>query len=98
MGLAPEGCTAALNTCFPGFGGVPANITQAQAFGFLQGFLKPGNDDFGFARLDHQITTNNRLAIRYNVEDIRALNELVGNTLDGGGIGVAQRRPQSLRS
>lgn len=88
MGLAPEGCTAALNTCFPGFGGVPANITQAQAFGFLQGFLKPGNDDFGFARLDHQITTNNRLAIRYNVEDIRALNELVGNTLDGGGIGV----------
>jgi Carboxypeptidase regulatory-like domain/TonB dependent receptor len=88
MGLAPEGCTAALNTCFPGFSGVPANITQSQAFAFLQGFLKTGNDDFGFARIDHQLTTNNRLALRYNVEDIRALNELVGNTLDGGGIGV----------
>ncbi|MGC1477100.1 MAG: TonB-dependent receptor, partial [Terriglobales bacterium] len=31
---------------------------------------------------------NTRLGIRYNIEDIRALNELVGNTLDGGGIGV----------
>ncbi|HYA22523.1 MAG TPA: TonB-dependent receptor [Terriglobales bacterium] len=88
MGLAPEGCTGALITCFPNFGGNPANITQAQAFGFLQGFLKTGNDDFGFARLDHQLTTNNRLALRYNVEDVRSLGELVGNTLDGGGIGV----------
>lgn len=88
MGLAPEGCTAALNTCFPGFGGVPANITQAQAFSYLQGFLKTANDDFGFVRVDHQITTNNRLALRYNIEDVRALNELVGNTLDGGGVGV----------
>jgi hypothetical protein len=88
MGLAPEGCIGALATCFPNFSGNPANITQAQAFGYLDGFLKTGNDDFGFARIDHQITTNNRLAIRYNAEDIRALNELVGNTLDGGGIGV----------
>jgi Carboxypeptidase regulatory-like domain len=88
MGLAPEGCTSALNTCFPNFSGNPANISQPEAFAFLQGFLKTGNDDFGFARLDHQITANNRLAVRYNVEDIRALNELVGNTLDGGGIGV----------
>jgi len=88
MGLAPEGCTTALNSCLPGFAGNPANITQAQAFSFLQGFLKTGNDDYGFVRLDHQLTTNNRLAIRYNAEDVRALNELVGNTLDGGGIGV----------
>jgi hypothetical protein len=88
MGLAPEGCIGALNTCLPNFAGNPANITQGQAFGFLQGFLKTGNDDFGFARLDHQLTTNNRLAFRYNVEDIRSLGELVGNTLDGGGIGV----------
>ncbi|HTR26716.1 MAG TPA: TonB-dependent receptor [Terriglobales bacterium] len=88
MGLAPEGCSAALNTCLPGFAGDPANISQAQAFSFLQGYLKTGNEDFGFARIDHQITTNNRLGIRYNVEDIRALGELVGNTLDGGGIGV----------
>ena len=88
MGLAPEGCVGAVGTCLPNFAGNPANITQAQAFGFLQGFLKTGNDDFGFARLDHQLTTNNRLAFRYNVEDIRSLGELVGNTLDGGGIGV----------
>ena len=88
MGLAPEGCLGALSTCFPGFAGNPANITQSQAFGFLNGFLKTGDDDFGFARIDHQLTKNNRLAVRYNVEDIRALNELVGNTLDGGGIGV----------
>ncbi len=88
MGLAPEGCIGALSTCFPNFSGNPANISQAQAFGYLDGFLKTGNDDFGFARIDHQITTNNRLGVRYNAEDIRALNELVGNTLDGGGIGV----------
>jgi hypothetical protein len=88
MGLAPEGCIGALSSCLPGFSGNPANITQGQAFGFLNGFLKTGDDDFGFARLDHQLTKNNRVAIRYNVEDIRALNELVGNTLDGGGIGV----------
>jgi hypothetical protein len=88
MGLAPEGCTSALLTCLPGFNGNPANITQGQAFGFLQGFLRTGDDDFGFARLDHRLTENNQLAVRYNVEDIRSLNELVGSTLDGGGIGV----------
>lgn len=88
MGLAPEGCNGTVTGCFPNFAGNPANITQGQAFGFLKGFLKTGNDDFGFARLDHQLTTNNRLAFRYNVEDTRSLGELVGNTLDGGGIGV----------
>ena len=88
MGLAPEGCLGTVATCFPNFGGNPANITEPAAFAYLQGFLKTGNDDFGFARLDHQLTTNNRLAVRYNAEDIRALNELVGNTLDGGGVGV----------
>jgi Carboxypeptidase regulatory-like domain/TonB dependent receptor len=88
MGLAPEGCTGQLTACIPNFAGNPTHITQPQAFGFLQGFLKTGDDDFGFARLDHQLTTNNRLALRYNIEDTRSLGELVGNTLDGGGIGV----------
>jgi len=90
MGLAPEGCAGAVAACLPNFAstGDPASITQAQAFGFLKGFLKTGNDDFGFARLDHQLTTNNRLAFRYNVEDIRSRGELVGSTLDGGGIGT----------
>jgi hypothetical protein len=88
MGLAPEGCTGALATCLPNFAGDPANITQAQGFGFLKGFLKTGDSDSGFLRIDHQLTNNNRLAFRYSVEDIRALGELVGSTLDGGGIGV----------
>ena len=88
MGLAPEGCVGAVSTCLPNFAGNPANISQGQAFAFLQGFLKTANDDSGFARIDHQLSTNNRLAFRYSVEDTRALNELVGNTLDGGGVGV----------
>ena len=88
MGLAPEGCLGAVNTCLPNFAGNPANISQDQAFSFLKGFLRTGDDDFGFVRVDHQISTNNRFAVRYNIEDIRALNELVGSTLDGGGIGV----------
>ncbi len=88
MGLAPEGCIGSVPQCLPNFNGNPVNITQAQAFGFLNGFLKTGDDDSGFLRIDHQLTTNNRLAFRYSVEDVRALGELVGNTLDGGGIGV----------
>ncbi|HSB18047.1 MAG TPA: TonB-dependent receptor [Bryobacteraceae bacterium] len=50
--------------------------------------LKTKDNDYGFVRLDHQLTTNHQLAIRYNVEDARDLNQLVGNTEDGGGIGV----------
>jgi hypothetical protein len=76
MGLAPEGCNKGLASC------------TGSDFGYLNGFLKTGDDDTGFARIDHQINQNNRLAFRYNVEDTRALGELVGNTLDGGGIGV----------
>ena len=50
--------------------------------------LKTKDNDYGFARLDHQINKNNRLTARYNVEDARDLNQLVGNTEDGGGIGA----------
>lgn len=49
--------------------------------------LKTLDNDNGFARLDHQITTNNRLVLHYTVVDARDLNVLVGDTLDGGGIG-----------
>ena len=76
MGLAPEGCTTALAHC------------NASGFSYLSSFLKTTNDDWGFARLDHQFTANHRLAIHSNIEDTRALGELVGNTLDGGGIGT----------
>ena len=50
--------------------------------------LKIKNNDYGFARLDHQLNKNNRLSVRYNVEDARDPNQLVGNTEDGGGIGT----------
>jgi outer membrane receptor protein involved in Fe transport len=76
MGLAPEGCSTGLASC----------TLSDQAY--LNKFLKTSDNDYGFARLDHQINANNRLAIRYNVEDSRNSGELVGQTLDGGGIGV----------
>jgi outer membrane receptor protein involved in Fe transport len=50
--------------------------------------LKTQDEDRGMAKLDHQITKKNRLSLRYNIEDARDLNVLVGDTLDGGGIGA----------
>ena len=50
--------------------------------------LKTLNNDNGFVRLDHQFNTNNRLSVHYGVVDARDLNVLVGDTLDGGGIGA----------
>jgi outer membrane receptor protein involved in Fe transport len=76
LGLSPEGCFKPLAACT----GTPQ--------GYLNGYLKTANHDFGFARFDDQISTNNRLAIRYLVEDVRNTGELVGQTLDGGGIGT----------
>src|SRR5260370_12899789 len=75
LGLAPEGCNAGLSSC------------TGRDIGYLNGFLKTGDDDSGFVRLDHAIGDHNRLAVRYAVQDVRALGELVGQTLDGGGIG-----------
>ena len=51
--------------------------------------LKTKDNDYGFIRLDHNFTENSRTALRYNVEDARDLNQLVGNTEDGGGIGTS---------
>lgn len=50
--------------------------------------LKVKDHDYGFARFDHQLTKNNRLSARYNIENARDPNQLVGNTEDGGGIGT----------
>jgi outer membrane receptor protein involved in Fe transport len=76
MGLAPEGCNAGLSSC------------TGSDIGYLNDFLKTGDDDSGFVRLDHAIGDHNRLAVRYAVQDVRSLGELVGQTLDGGGIGA----------
>jgi hypothetical protein len=52
------------------------------------GVLKIKNNDYGFVRFDHELTAKHRLALRYNIEDARDPNQLVGNTEDGGGIGT----------
>jgi len=54
----------------------------------LNSVLKTRDTDNGLIKLDHQINTNNRLSLRYNVFDARELNLLVGDTLDGGGLGA----------
>jgi outer membrane receptor protein involved in Fe transport len=76
MGLAPEGCNTGLALC------------TASNQSYLDHFLKTSNNDYGFGRLDYILNPNNRLALRYNIEDSRNTGELVGQTLDGGGIGV----------
>jgi hypothetical protein len=50
--------------------------------------LKTKDNDYGFIRIDHNINNENRLAVRYNIEDARDLNQLVGQTEDGGGVGT----------
>ncbi len=85
MGLAPEGCFNTLAACGNAATG---GLTPAQAFSYLNGFTTNYNDDNGFLRIDQQVNANNRVAIRYNIEDIRASGELVGDPLDDGGIAV----------
>jgi outer membrane receptor protein involved in Fe transport len=76
LAIAPEGCTTPLATC---------NLSPLQ---YLNSVLKTKNNDYGIAKLDYQLNANNHLSLRYNIEDGRDLNELVGSTLDGGGIGA----------
>jgi hypothetical protein len=71
-----------------------ALIDAAKTILFGPGFseniaaLKTQDTDRGLIKLDHQINANNRLTVRYNIEDGRSLGVLVGDTLDGGGIGA----------
>jgi outer membrane receptor protein involved in Fe transport len=50
--------------------------------------LKTADTDNGIVKVDHQLNGKHRLSVRYNTEDARDLNVLVGNTLDGGGLGA----------
>ncbi len=52
------------------------------------GVLRTKDHDNGIIKVDHQFSDTEKLSVRYNVEDGRDLNLLVGNTLDGGGIGA----------
>jgi hypothetical protein len=68
-----------------------ALINQAkEALGIAQeniDILKTKDNDYGILKVDDQLNADNHLTIRYNIEDGRDLNQLVGSTLDGGGIG-----------
>ena len=77
LGLPPEGCNVPIGQC-------PALSGTA----FLNSVLKTKDNDYGIVKLDHQINADNHLSLRYSVEDGRDLNQLVGSTLDGGGIGA----------
>ena len=75
--------------------GLPNNVPLVDAAKAALGLpaenlniLKTLDNDTGFARLDDQLSTNNRLAVHYSIQDGRDLNVLVGDTLDGGGIGA----------
>ena len=50
--------------------------------------LKTNDSDNAFARIDHQLGKNHQLSVRYLFVDSRNLNLLVGDTLDGGGVGA----------
>jgi len=67
-----------INAAKAALGLPPENLNQ----------IKTLNNDNGFVKVDHQINANNRMAIRYGIVDGRDLNVLVGDTLDGGGIGA----------
>jgi hypothetical protein len=67
-------------------------INAAKAFLGIQpedlNVLKTADTDNGIIKLDHQLNDKHRLSVRYNIFDARELNVLVGQTLDGGGIGA----------
>lgn len=52
------------------------------------GVLRTNNYDQFMAKIDHQLTPKNSLSVRYNFIDSRNRNLLVGETLDGGGLGA----------
>jgi hypothetical protein len=57
---------------------------------------KTADTDRGLIKLDHELTKSNRVAIRYNIEDGRSRNVLVGDTLDGGGLGASSSGHHNL--
>ncbi len=75
---------AAINAVKASLGIAPENL----------GVLKTADVDNGFIKLDHQFNDANRLSLRYSIQDANNLNMLVGDTLDGGGVGA----PSSARN
>jgi hypothetical protein len=50
--------------------------------------LKTADVDNGFAKFDYQWNAKNHISARYSIQKSTDLNMLVGETLDGGGIGA----------
>ena len=79
---------SAINAVKASFGIAPENLNV----------LKTADVDNGFIKLDHQLNSRNNLSVRYLIQDATNLNMLVGETLDGGGIGgPSSGRNGSLR-
>ncbi|HEY6249447.1 MAG TPA: TonB-dependent receptor, partial [Candidatus Angelobacter sp.] len=79
---------AAINALKASYGIAPENL----------GVLKTADVNNGFIKFDHQISTKNGISARYLIQDATNLNMLVGETLDGGGIGApSSGRNGSLR-
>src|ERR1700719_1901836 len=78
--LFPAGSTnlQAINAVKQDMGIPPENLSV----------LKTADNDNGFIKLEHRFNNSNLLSVRYSILDATALNLMVGETLDGGGIGL----------
>lgn len=90
---------AASQFLFPGaVDPFPAGFTTLQAINAVKAsyniapentnILKTADVDNGFVKVDQQVNDKNRLSLRYSIQDATNLNMLVGETLDGGGLGM----------
>lgn len=78
----------AINAVKASFGIAPENLNV----------LKTADVDNGFIKFDHQFNRDHSLSVRYLIQDATDLNMLVGETLDGGGVGApSSGRNGSLR-
>ncbi len=68
----------AINAVKASYGLTPENLNV----------LTTADVDNGFVKLDHEINEKNRISARYSIQKATNLNMLVGQTLDGGGIGA----------
>jgi outer membrane receptor protein involved in Fe transport len=68
----------AINALKTDLGLAPENLNILKTVDYNEGLIK----------VDHRLNDKNTLSARYSIEDSTALNMLVGNTLDGGGIGA----------
>jgi hypothetical protein len=69
---------SAINSLKQSLGLAPENLSV----------LKTADVDNGLVKVDRQLNAANRFSARYSVQDAADLNMLVGETLDGGGIGA----------